>query len=129
MHTHSQQVDETKEASKPAANSSSNKAGGSTKKNTKQDKAGFGGFGLEGHYAECYPGYDACLFDCMIHSLSLSFSGFEEFDGNYDSDEDADYTKMDMVSSCTQVRGNKYTYSCVHTCTHTHHTGEQEGTC
>jgi hypothetical protein len=25
------------------------------------------------------------------------YRGLEEFDGNYDSDEDADFTKMDMV--------------------------------
>ena len=41
-----------------------------------------GGFGLdmEGHYAECYPG------------------GMEEYDATYDSDEDVDFSKMDMVS-------------------------------
>ena len=40
---------------------------------------GFGGFSLEGHYAECYPGMA------------------EEYDATYDSDDEADYTKMDMV--------------------------------
>ena len=39
---------------------------------------GFGGL-LEGHYAECYPGMA------------------EEYDATYDSDDEADYTKMDMV--------------------------------
>lgn len=33
---------------------------------------------MEGHYAECYPG------------------GLEEMDVNYESDDDADFTKMDM---------------------------------
>ena len=27
------------------------------------------------------------------------YSGMEELDGNYDSDEDADFTKMDMVKT------------------------------
>ncbi|CAI8038519.1 Protein Red [Geodia barretti] len=39
--------------------------------------SGFGGL-LEGHYAECYPGMA------------------EEYDATYDSDDEADYTKMDM---------------------------------
>jgi len=40
--------------------------------------------------------------DCLFFSrdnLSLSCRGVEEMDGNYDSDEDADFTKMDMVGS------------------------------
>jgi hypothetical protein len=41
---------------------------------------GFGVLDLEGHYAECYPG------------------GMEEYDATYDSDEDVDFSKMDMVS-------------------------------
>ena len=43
------------------------------------NKPGFGGFSLDGHYAECYPG------------------AAEEYDATYDSDDEADYTKMDMV--------------------------------
>ena len=47
----------------------------------KQNKGGrFGVLEAEGHYAECYPG------------------GMEEYDATYDSDEDVDFSKMDMVS-------------------------------
>lgn len=49
----------------------------------KQSKGGgFGVLEAEGHYAECYPG------------------GMEEYDATYDSDEDVDFSKMDMVSHC-----------------------------
>lgn len=46
----------------------------------KKKGEGFGGLVAEGHYAECYPG------------------GMEEYDATYDSDEDVDFSKMDMVS-------------------------------
>ena len=49
----------------------------------KQNKSGgFGVLEAEGHYAECYPG------------------GMEEYDATYDSDEDVDFSKMDMVRLC-----------------------------
>ena len=47
-------------------------------------KSGGCGLDMDGHYAECSPG------------------GMEEYDATYDSDEDVDFSKMDMVS---------YTYS------------------
>lgn len=33
----------------------------------------------------------------LLQLLCFHSRGIEEFDGNYDSDEDADFTKMDMV--------------------------------
>ena len=41
-----------------------------------------------------------CLSVCLsvcLHSYTHLCSGMEEFDATYDSDEDADYSKMDMV--------------------------------
>ncbi len=35
--------------------------------------------------------------------ISLIYSGLESFDGNYDSDEDADFTKMDMVGERSEM--------------------------
>ena len=56
------------------------KASGDSKQGSTAGKSGFGGLDMEGHYAECYPG------------------GMEEYDATYDSDEDVDFSKMDMVS-------------------------------
>lgn len=56
------------------------KASGDGKQSSTAGKSGFGGLDMEGHYAECYPG------------------GMEEYDATYDSDEDVDFSKMDMVS-------------------------------
>ena len=54
--------------------------GGGGKQSSTTGKSGFGVLDMEGHYAECYPG------------------GMEEYDATYDSDEDVDFSKMDMVS-------------------------------
>jgi len=48
------------------------------KTSKKEGKAGFGGFLVEEHYAECYPG------------------AMEEYDATYDSDDEVDFSKMDM---------------------------------
>ena len=53
---------------------------------------GFGGFD-EDHYAECYPGYDKPY---CIGIIKL-YSGMEEMDATVNSDDEADFTKMDMV--------------------------------
>ena len=53
---------------------------------------GFGGFD-EDHYAECYPGYDKPY---CIRVIKL-YSGMEEMDATVNSDDEADFTKMDMV--------------------------------
>ena len=53
---------------------------GGGKQSSTTGKSGFGVLDMEGHYAECYPG------------------GMEEYDATYDSDEDVDFSKMDMVS-------------------------------
>lgn len=73
-----------KKLSEDAQKSSSEaegKAEASAAADGKQGKGGgFGVLEAEGHYAECYPG------------------GMEEYDATYDSDEDVDFSKMDMVS-------------------------------
>lgn len=51
---------------------------GSTAGKAKGDS--FGVPAMDSHYAECYPG------------------GMEEYDATYDSDEDVDFSKMDMVN-------------------------------
>lgn len=56
------------------------KASGDSKQGSTAGKGGFGGLDMDSHYAECYPG------------------GMEEYDATYDSDEDVDFSKMDMVS-------------------------------
>ena len=61
------------------AKPSADKESGKQASKKASSNPGFGGFSLEGHYAECYPGMA------------------EEYDATYDSDEEADYTKMDMV--------------------------------
>lgn len=63
------------QSGEPAAGGTGRQVG----KKTGGTNPGFGGFSLDGHYAECYPGMA------------------EEYDATYDSDEEADYTKMDMV--------------------------------
>ena len=76
----------TEKQSAASGNPPGKKGGGSS---------GFGGFSLEGHYAECYPGMA------------------EEYDATYDSDDEADYTKMDMVgvASCQLTSIGLYMYN------------------
>ena len=60
------------------------KASGDAKQSSAAATGKSGGFGvldMDAHYAECYPG------------------GMEEYDATYDSDEDVDFSKMDMVSN------------------------------
>ena len=42
--------------------------------------------------------------ESITHNQRDNIRGLEEFDGNYDSDEDADYTKMDMGSKKGPVK-------------------------
>ena len=72
----SKSVDGQGEAAIAAAGSGSGGVGG----DKQSSKSGFGGLDMDSHYAECYPG------------------GMEEYDATYDSDEDVDFSKMDMVS-------------------------------
>ena len=58
----------------------------SEKQSSTVSKSGFGGLDAESHYAECYPG------------------GMEEYDATYDSDEDVDFSKMDMVRSHSHIQ-------------------------
>ena len=67
-------------------------------------------------YAECYPGYVcACMCVCLcvcvrarvcvphVYELvtqCIAYSALEELDATYVSDNEADYTKMDMVRVC-----------------------------
>ena len=74
-------------AQPPQPQQPSEKPPGATKPE-KDHKGGFGGISLDGHYAECYPG------------------AAEEYDATYDSDDEADYTKMDMVSVVTRVHAS-----------------------
>ena len=69
-----------KKSQPPPANQQSSQGGRAQDKKTAGNKPGFGGLSLDAHYAECYPGMA------------------EEYDATYDSDDEADYTKMDMVS-------------------------------
>ena len=72
---HTDQPSKEEAAATAAGSRGTKKAPGGSSSNN----PGFGGSSLEGHYAECYPGMA------------------EEYDATYDSDEEADYTKMDMV--------------------------------
>ena len=74
--------DAKKEGLEPEKKGDSSAAAGGGGQQSSGAAGKSGGIGLagDGHYAECYPG------------------GMEEYDATYDSDEDVDFSKMDMVS-------------------------------
>ena len=61
--------------------------------------------------------------DIIKGYIVVSCRALEELDATYDSDNEADYTKMDMVCNfCVLSHTLHYTHTTLHTRTHTTHT-------
>jgi len=55
-----------------------------------------------------------------LYCVLCTCSALEELDATYDSDNEADYTKMDMVCSFCVLCHTTHTCTCMHSCTHVH---------